>query len=73
MPPQIVPNIRGNTAKMYKQEFLISEKDREILRSLAEEVANIGELPIKKKRKRMWSDLNSLEETKPMIWIDEVC
>ena len=73
MPPQIVPNIRGNTAKMYKQEILISEKDREILRSLAEEVANIGELPIQKKRKRMWSDLNSLGETKPMIWIDEVC
>jgi len=73
MLPQIVPNIRGNTAKMHKQEILISEKDREILRGLAEEAANIGDLPIQSKRKKMWSDLNSLRETKPMIWIDEVC
>ena len=73
MLPQIVPNIRGKIAKTYKQEILIRKKDREIIRNMAEEVASIGQLPIQRKRKKMWSDLNGLEETKPMIWIDEIC
>lgn len=73
MLPQIVPSIRGKAANTIQPAIHISEKDRKILRVLAEEVAEIADLPIQKQRKKMWSDLNDLKETKAMIWIDEVC
>jgi hypothetical protein len=73
MLPQIVPSIRGKAVNTKKQDIHISEKDRRILRVLAGEVVDIAELPIQKQRKKMWSDLNDLKETKPLIWIDEVC
>jgi len=44
-----------------------AKKDREILRKLAEEVAEIASLPVHEEKRKMWQSLNRLEKVKPMI------
>ena len=43
------------------------EKDREILRNLALEYADIAALPIQQKLKKQWYALNSLKPERPMF------
>jgi len=54
--------------------MLISEKDKTILRKLAEKLAKINDISIQKERADMWRRLNRLERIRPMIWvnIDEI-
>lgn len=54
-------------------DIVVSEKDKQILRELGEKIADIGSLSTQQKQRQMWSQLNRLEDTKPMVWIDEVC
>lgn len=49
-----------------------SDRDRRILRELAEEVAEIAALPVQQERIEMWTRLNGLGKVKPMVWISEV-
>ena len=49
----------------------IPEKDKTILRRLAERKAQIAILPIQNEKAKMWSNLNSLKRVKPMVWINE--
>ena len=51
----------------------ISQKDRDILRGLAGQVAEIAALPIQKERAKLWTDLNDLKPTRPLVWINEIC
>jgi len=51
----------------------VSQKDRDILRGLAAEIAEIAALPIQKERAKLWTDLNDLKPTRPLVWINEVC
>ena len=55
------------------EEVKISPPDKEILRRLAGEVAEISQLPIHRERARLWQKLNDLESERPMIWINEIC
>ena len=48
------------------------KKDRQILRELAMQVAEIAALPIQKERKAMWQRLNRLQPVKPLIDISQV-
>ena len=50
----------------------ISEKDKTVLRKLAEKKAQIAALPIQKQRTQMWTCLNRLKPVKPMIYINQV-
>ncbi|MCS7367695.1 MAG: hypothetical protein NDF52_07440, partial [archaeon YNP-WB-062] len=50
----------------------ISRYDKEILRSLASELAEIASLPVQKEKAEMWKRLNKLEDVKPMVWINEI-
>jgi len=50
----------------------IPEKDRTVLRKLAEKKAQIAALPIQKQRAEMWRQLNRLEKGKPMVWIYQI-
>jgi hypothetical protein len=50
----------------------ISHKDKDVLRELAQELAEIASLPIHKERAEAWRRLNDLEAVKPMIWINEI-
>jgi len=50
----------------------ISEKDRSILRGLAERVAEIAALPIHKQTADEWRRLNALGKGRPLVWINEI-
>lgn len=54
-------------------EVALTEKDEEILRQLASEIAEIAMLPIQKEKARLWQKLNDLQSERPMVWINEIC
>jgi hypothetical protein len=51
----------------------VTPKEKETLRRLAGEVAEIAALPVHKEKAAMWRRLNRLERVRPMVWINEVC
>ena len=53
-----------------KEDAPIEERDREILRSLAEKVSEIAEEPEQKTKKDLWYRHNSLEPVRPLIICD---
>ena len=50
----------------------ISQKDRDLLRQLAEQQAKIAALPIHKEKAELWRRLNDLEPVRPLVWINEI-
>ena len=52
---------------------MISSKDRDIIRRLAAEIAQIAALPVQEEKKRLWRKLNGLNPERPMVTIDQVC
>ena len=53
--------------------IVVSESDRGILRGLAEQTAELAELPVQKKTAELWSKLNGLRMEKPMVYLYQVC
>jgi len=51
----------------------ISEKDRDLLRGLGEQVAEIAALPVQQETISLWKALNGLKPLRPMVTIDQVC
>lgn len=49
------------------------QKDQDILRRLAGEIAEIASLKVHKEKERLWTKLNGLESERPMVWINEIC
>lgn len=47
----------------------VPEKDRQILRELAKQVAEIGNLPIQKQRAELWTRHNDLDSPRPMVLV----
>jgi len=54
------------------KDYSISNKDKKILKKLAIKKAEITELPVHEEKIRMWKDLNSLKEVRPLVWINEI-
>ena len=52
---------------------MIINKDRDIIRNLAAETAEIAALPIQEEKRRLWRQLNGLQPERPMVTIDQVC
>lgn len=50
-----------------------SDRDRETIRQLAAETAEIAALPIQEEKRRLWRKLNGLKPERPMVTIDQVC
>ena len=50
----------------------LPEKDRSILRELAEKQAEIASLPVNRERVVEWSRLNGLNKGRPLVWINEI-
>lgn len=46
--------------------------DRNILRGLAAEVAEVAAQPVQRERIRLWTKLNGLRPERPMLWITEI-
>jgi hypothetical protein len=54
---------------MHKQ---IRTEDREVLRRLGSEIAEIAALPVHKEKALLWKKLNDLDSQRPMVWINEI-
>jgi len=54
------------------EEIRLGPADRDVLRSLAGELAEIAALPIHAERADLWRQLNDLDSRRPMVWINEV-
>lgn len=50
----------------------ISLHDKNILRKLASEKAEIATLPSHNEKIKLWKKLNSLEKTRPLLWINQI-
>ncbi len=55
------------------EEINLGPTDKEILRRLASEVAEIAALPVHREKARLWQQLNDLQSRRPMVWINEIC
>jgi hypothetical protein len=53
-------------------EINLEQAEIDILKSLAEEWANIASLPVHKENARLWQKLNDLESERPLVWINEI-
>ena len=54
-------------------EIQLPGTDREILRTLASQLAEIASLPVHAEKARLWQKLNDLQSVRPMVWINEIC
>jgi hypothetical protein len=52
---------------------MLDESDKQILRGLAAQAAEIAALPVQEEKRRLWRKLNSLRPERPMVTIDQVC
>ena len=52
---------------------MASRKDKEMLRALAAEQAEIAALPAQEEMRRLWRKLNAKRPERPMVMIDQVC
>jgi hypothetical protein len=49
-----------------------SKKDRDVLRELARQVAEIAALPVQQKTISLWKALNAVKPVRPMVMIDQI-
>ena len=54
------------------KEIRLEQKEKDVLRALAAEWAEIASQPVNKERARLWTRLNDLESERPMVWINEI-
>jgi hypothetical protein len=52
--------------------MLVTKKERDILRELAKQVAEIAALPVQQETISLWKALNGLKPVRPMVMIDQV-
>jgi hypothetical protein len=50
-----------------------SKEDVQVIRELAARVGEIAALPVQEEKRALWRKLNALEQTRPMVMIDQVC
>jgi hypothetical protein len=53
-------------------EIKLSQKEKDTLRSLGEEIARIAADPVNRERAVLWRALNDLRSERPMVWINEI-
>lgn len=54
------------------EELRLTDLEREVLRRLGGEIAEIAQLPVHKEKARMWQLLNDKKSVRPMVWINEI-
>ncbi|HJN15740.1 MAG TPA: hypothetical protein QGH10_09630, partial [Armatimonadota bacterium] len=50
----------------------VSKQDREVIRDLAKEIAEIAALPKQQETIALWKASNSLKPVRPMVMIDQI-
>ena len=51
----------------------LAQKDKDILRQLAAQRAEIAALPVHAEKAALWTKMNDLNQVRPMVWINEIC
>ena len=51
---------------------VVSDREKVVLRELAQRVAEIAELEIQREKAQMWKRLNQLDAVRAMVWINEI-
>jgi len=54
------------------EEMLCSQADRDVLRPLGGQLAEVAALPVHAEKAQLWRRLNDLKPVRPMVWITEV-
>lgn len=57
---------------MEAREIQLSPKDTDVLRQLGSQIAEIAALPVHAEKAKLWTGLNDLKSTRPMVWINEI-
>lgn len=52
---------------------MINQQDREIIKKLSSQLAEIAALPVQEEKRALWRKLNGLRPERPMVIIDQVC
>ncbi|MCK5153187.1 MAG: hypothetical protein KAQ93_02420 [Spirochaetales bacterium] len=55
-----------------ESEIVLNKTEKDILKKLGEEIAEISADPVNKTRAGLWRNLNDLKSDRPMIWINEI-
>ncbi len=55
-----------------EQEIILSESDKDILRKLGAQIAEISALSAQKEKAKLWQNLNDLKSVRPMVYINEI-
>ena len=58
------------TQSIPREQILIGEGDRDILRRLADQMAQLASRPIEEENRRLWYDHNALRPTRPVVFCD---
>jgi len=53
-------------------EIKLKQKEKDLLKKLGEQIAEISSDPINKSRADLWTNLNDLKSKRPMVWINEI-
>ncbi|OPZ73213.1 MAG: hypothetical protein BWY83_00230 [bacterium ADurb.Bin478] len=53
-------------------DLTVTNQDRDILRRLAAQQAEIAALPVQAEKAELWRRLNDLQPQRPMVWITEI-
>ncbi len=53
-------------------EIILKDKEKEILKKLGGEIAEISSDSVNMQRAELWKNLNDLKSRRPMIWINEI-
>ena len=54
-------------------EIRLSQRDSDVLRTLASKLAEIASLPVHREKAQLWRKLNDLQPVRPLVWINEIC
>jgi hypothetical protein len=60
------------TPPLIIDEIRLGQDERDVLRSLAQEIARIAADPLNAERAELWTRLNDLKQVRPMVWINEI-
>lgn len=59
-------------APIQAEEIVLPKKEKEILRRLGSQLAEIAALPVHQEKAQLWQKLNDLQSERPMVWINEI-
>lgn len=55
-----------------EEEIRLTPGEKEVLRKLGAEIAEIASLPVHRQKAKLWTALNDLKSKRPMVWINEI-